>query len=53
MQVPLTREAVAGVERTDTGAREVSHDLAYRRLAMVNVVFYGKPGESWFSKTLR
>jgi Metallo-beta-lactamase superfamily len=26
---------------------KVSSDLAYRRLAMVNVVFLGKPGESW------
>ena len=47
MQVPLTSETVADLQRTETGVREVSSDLAYRRLAMVNVALFGKPGESW------
>jgi hypothetical protein len=37
MQIPLTCEAVADVQQTDAGTREVSIDLAYRRLAMVNL----------------
>jgi glyoxylase-like metal-dependent hydrolase (beta-lactamase superfamily II) len=47
VQVPLTSEAVADLQQTDVGTREVSSDLAYRRLAMVNVVFIGTPGENW------
>jgi glyoxylase-like metal-dependent hydrolase (beta-lactamase superfamily II) len=47
MQIPLTPETVADVQQTDIGTREVSSDLAYRRLAMVNVVFCGRPGEQW------
>ena len=47
MQVPLTTKTVADRQQTETGTREVSSDLAYRRLAMVNVVFVGRPGESW------
>ena len=47
MPLPLTSETVADVRKTDSGIREISSDLAYRRLAMVNVVFSGTPGESW------
>jgi glyoxylase-like metal-dependent hydrolase (beta-lactamase superfamily II) len=47
MQVPLTHDAVAEVQQTDTGTSEISSDLAYRRLAMVNVVFCGQPGKNW------
>lgn len=43
-QVPLGEGARAedGVE--EDGTREIAPDLAYRRLLMVNVVFYGTPG---------
>ena len=47
MQVPLTTKTVADRQQTETGTREVSSDLAYRSLAMVNAVFVGTPGESW------
>ena len=47
MQVPLTSEAVADVQQAAAGIRKVLSDVAYRRLAMVNIVFIGQPGESW------
>ncbi len=42
-QVPLTAEAIAELPHPDDGTIEIAPDLAYRRLAMVNVVFYGMP----------
>jgi glyoxylase-like metal-dependent hydrolase (beta-lactamase superfamily II) len=43
-QIPLTPEAVADLPHPDDGTTEIAPDLAYRRLAMVNVVFFGVPG---------
>ena len=43
-QVELGSEARARETDPGDGTHEVAHDLAYRRLVMVNVVFYGPPG---------
>lgn len=43
-QVPLGEEARAGSGAGDDGTHEIAPDLAYRRLVMVNVVFYGTLG---------
>jgi glyoxylase-like metal-dependent hydrolase (beta-lactamase superfamily II) len=42
--IPLSPEAVADLPHPDDGTNEIAPDLAYRRLAMVNVVFFGLPG---------
>ena len=42
-QIPLDPSARAD-SRQDDGTHEVAPDLAYRRLAIVNVVFVGRPG---------
>lgn len=42
-QVPLFSAAVADLPHPEDHTREIAPDLAYRRLAMVNVVFYGRP----------
>src|SRR5437868_5614337 len=46
-QVPLDSSARAdagpAAERDD-GTLQIAPDLAYRRLAIVNVVFFGRPG---------
>jgi len=48
MQIPLDPSARADEparDRTrDDGTLEIAPDLAYRRLAIVNVVFFGQPG---------
>jgi glyoxylase-like metal-dependent hydrolase (beta-lactamase superfamily II) len=41
-QIPLDEAAEAGTAR-DEGIWEIAPDLAYKRLAMVNLVFYGPP----------
>ena len=47
-QIPLPASALAENHDADTkrddGVREIAPDVAYRQLAIVNVVFYGKPG---------
>ncbi len=43
-QIPLTPEAVADWPDLDDGTTEIAIDLAYKRLALVNAVFYGSPG---------
>lgn len=47
-QIPLDPQNQADDPRPDAapddGAREVAPDLAYRRLGIVNVAFYGRPG---------
>jgi len=43
-QIPLTPESIADLAHPDDGTREIAGDLAYRRLALVNVVFFGTPG---------
>ena len=42
-QVPLGAEARAVESEHDDGTQEIAPDLAYRRLVMVNVVFFGLP----------
>jgi glyoxylase-like metal-dependent hydrolase (beta-lactamase superfamily II) len=42
--IPLSPAAVADLPHPDDGTNEIAPDLAYRRLAMVNVVFFGLPG---------
>ena len=41
--IPLTPEAIADLPHPDDGTHEIASDLAYVRLAMVNIVFFGKP----------
>jgi glyoxylase-like metal-dependent hydrolase (beta-lactamase superfamily II) len=43
-QIPLTPDAVAGHASEGDPTQEVAPDLAYRRLAVVNVAFFGPPG---------
>lgn len=42
-QIPLTSDAVADLPHPDDGTREIAANLAYKRLAIVNVVFLGTP----------
>jgi glyoxylase-like metal-dependent hydrolase (beta-lactamase superfamily II) len=46
--IPLNKDSVADNPEQDRlrgdGTREVLSDLAYKQLAIVNVVFYGEPG---------
>jgi glyoxylase-like metal-dependent hydrolase (beta-lactamase superfamily II) len=42
-QIPLTPESIADLPHPDDHTREIGTDLAYQRLAMVNVVFFGLP----------
>ncbi|MDX0451886.1 MBL fold metallo-hydrolase [Sinorhizobium medicae] len=47
-QIPLGPSAVADKPQSDAarddGTQEIARDLAYRRLAIVNVAFFGEPG---------
>ena len=43
-QVPIDPKAEAGAEQQAGGTHEVAPDLAYERLAIVNVTFFGPPG---------
>lgn len=45
-QVPIDSAARAP-ENTEDGTREVAPDLAYQRLAIVNVAYVGLPGGPW------
>lgn len=42
-QIPLTPDSIAELAHPDDGTTEIASDLAYQRLALVNVVFYGRP----------
>ena len=46
-QIPLPASALAENHdadgERDDGVREIAPDVAYRQLAIVNVVFYGRP----------
>lgn len=42
-QIPLDPAAILEVAYPDDGTIEISSDMAYRRLLMVNVIFYGLP----------
>jgi glyoxylase-like metal-dependent hydrolase (beta-lactamase superfamily II) len=46
-QIPVEDQALFGFEIPDEAVRELAPDLAYRRLAMVNVVFFGRHGGEW------
>jgi glyoxylase-like metal-dependent hydrolase (beta-lactamase superfamily II) len=49
-QIPLTSEAIADLPHPDDSTTEIASDLAYRRLAIVNAVFFGEPSggdRSW------
>jgi len=43
-QIPVAPEAVIETPLCEDGTHAVTHDLAYQRHAIVNVVFYGPPG---------
>jgi len=47
-QIPLSERAVADHSEADEArndkTRQIAPDLAYRQIAIVNVVFFGKPG---------
>jgi glyoxylase-like metal-dependent hydrolase (beta-lactamase superfamily II) len=42
-QIPIDPDARAGIEIPDEGVLEVAWDVAYRRLALVNIVMVGQP----------
>ena len=44
VQIPLSEAARAPELDTDHGVHEIAENLAYKRLSIVNVVFYGLPG---------
>jgi glyoxylase-like metal-dependent hydrolase (beta-lactamase superfamily II) len=46
-QIPVEDQALYGFEVPDEAVWELAPDLAYRRLAMVNVMFHGRPGGAW------
>jgi glyoxylase-like metal-dependent hydrolase (beta-lactamase superfamily II) len=46
-QIPVENEALFGFEVPEEAVREIAPDLAYRRLAMVNVVYFGHPQGQW------
>jgi glyoxylase-like metal-dependent hydrolase (beta-lactamase superfamily II) len=46
-QIPVDDEALFGFPVPEEAVRAVAPDLAYRRLAMVNVVFAGEPDGPW------
>ncbi len=43
-QIPLDQNAVVAATQSDDTTHEMARDLAYKRLAIVNVVFFGLPG---------
>lgn len=46
VQLPLRADALAPDTQDDADTREIAPDLAYRRLKIVNVVFFGLPGKA-------
>ncbi len=42
--IPLGPETIVEIAHPDDGTMQIAPDLAYRRLAMVNVIFFGTPG---------
>lgn len=46
-QIPVEDQALFGFEVREEAVRELAPDLAYRRLAMVNVVFSGRHDGDW------
>jgi glyoxylase-like metal-dependent hydrolase (beta-lactamase superfamily II) len=45
-QIPIDSAAVAAAVRSDDTTHQLTNDLAYKRLAIVNVAFFGRPGAS-------
>jgi hypothetical protein len=43
-QISLSPETIVDLPHPDDGTHVIAPDLAYRRLALVNVVFLGRPG---------
>jgi hypothetical protein len=43
-QISLPQKSIADLPHPDDGTHVIAPDLAYRRLALVNVVFLGRPG---------
>jgi glyoxylase-like metal-dependent hydrolase (beta-lactamase superfamily II) len=43
-QIPIDPAAVAAATASDDTTHEVTSDVAFKRLALVNVVFFGPPG---------
>jgi glyoxylase-like metal-dependent hydrolase (beta-lactamase superfamily II) len=43
-QISLQPETIVDLSHPDDGTHVIASDLAYRRLALVNVVFLGRPG---------
>ena len=46
-QIPVDDQAVFGFEVPEEAVQVIAPDLAYRRLAMVNVIFFGLPKGEW------
>ncbi len=46
-QIPVDEQAVFGFEVPEEAVHSIATDLAYRRLAMVNVVFFSQPKGDW------
>ena len=46
-QIPVEDEALFGFPVPEEAVRALGPDLAYRRLAMVNIVFFGEPDGEW------
>lgn len=42
-QIPLDPHSRAETQEKGDGTHQICSDLAYRRLAIVNVVFFGRP----------
>lgn len=51
-QIPLDRNAVVAATRSDDATQKIAPDLAYKRLAIVNFVFFGRPGAADFGWVL-
>ena len=47
LQIPVEDQSLFGFEVPEEAVREVAPDLAYRRLALVNVVFFGEHDAEW------
>jgi glyoxylase-like metal-dependent hydrolase (beta-lactamase superfamily II) len=49
-QIPVGGQAITGIEIPEEGVFEIAPDVAYRRLALVNIVLVGQPrglGNGW------
>src|SRR4051794_40034206 len=44
VEIGLDKEAAAQLSKAADGSWEICQDLSYLRLAIVNVVFFGRPG---------